>query len=114
MRRRITALRCGLQEVIPYDRRECGAGFEEGQQDAGSIDPALDRDGKFAVAGNERLAGTTVMPSDLVRCQAPDARRGTGRGGSGDEDHLALVAFPLSAADALERDPGLPYGFEHR
>jgi hypothetical protein len=83
------------------------------QQDSGSINAALDREGKFAVSGNQGLAGTTVIMENLIRCQTLDARRRTCRAGAGKKDHLALAAFPLSAADTFKRYLSTLYGFEY-
>jgi hypothetical protein len=84
------------------------------QQDTGSINAALDREGKFTITGNQGLAGTTVITPDFIRRQAFNARRRTCRAGTGQKYHPALVAFPFSATDAFKRYPGMPQGIQHR
>jgi hypothetical protein len=83
-------------------------------QDAGRINPALDRQCKFAVSGNQGLAGTAIISFNLPGSQTFKARGRASRAGAGNKDHPALVAFSLSPADTLKRYPSLPYGFKHR
>jgi hypothetical protein len=107
------ALRCRLQEILFYNRRKGGVRIRMGLENPGGIDPALGRDCEFAIAGDEGLARKAVMMKNLIRCQASDARGRTCRAGAGEKDHLALAAFPLSAADTLKRYPGTLYGFKY-
>jgi hypothetical protein len=102
-----------VQEILRDNGRERGIGIGMGEQDAGRINPALHREGKFAIPGDHGLAGTTIIMGNLIRCQAPGACGRACRAGTGKKDHPALVALPLSPADAFERYPGVPYGLEY-
>ena len=79
------------------------------QQDTGCIDPALNRESKFTITGDQGLAGTAVFTFDLFGRQSLEARRRTCGAGAGQIDHPALVTFPFSAADTLKGYQGLPY-----
>jgi hypothetical protein len=107
------AFRCRLQEVILHNGRNNGVKVRMSQEDTGIISTAFDRDCEFTIPGNKGLAGTAVLVFNLIRSQSPDAFGGSRCAGAGKEDNLAFVTFPLSPADTLKRNPGMPYGFEH-
>jgi hypothetical protein len=111
--RKNRGFRCRLKEKLYCNRRKRGMRISVRLEDTGGIDPALDRECEFTITGDKGLAGTAVMMENLIRCQTPDARRRTCRAGAGKKDHLALAAFPLSAADTFKRYPSTLYGFEY-
>jgi hypothetical protein len=78
------------------------------QENLRGIDPALDRDDKLAVALHMRVAGPAIVLLNLTRGQSFETFGGPDVAGSFEIDDPALVALPLSPADALELDTGKP------
>jgi hypothetical protein len=111
--RKNRGFRCRLKEIHYYNGRKRSMRISVRLEDTGGINPALDRECKFTITGNEGLAGTAVMMENLIGCQAPDTRRRTCRAGAGKKDYLALAAFPLSTADTFKRYFSTLYGFEY-